>query len=88
MPAKEKHCDVVIPVQEDERLLAEHDKNRVQKLGNFGENEEQNPERHGSTTIVQCGRSAHRVVHTAAVDSVDKEGHRPEGADGAEHGQP
>lgn len=32
VPAEEQDRDVVVPVQEDQRLLAEHDKQRVNEL--------------------------------------------------------
>ena len=32
VPAEEQHGDVVVPVQEDQRLLTEHDEQRVDEL--------------------------------------------------------
>lgn len=32
-PRVQQHSDMVVPVQEDQRLLAQHDENRVAKLG-------------------------------------------------------
>jgi len=43
-PRVQQHGDVMIPVQEDERLLAEHDEYRVAELRQLGQHEQPRPE--------------------------------------------
>ncbi|CAI6351665.1 unnamed protein product [Macrosiphum euphorbiae] len=43
-PRVQQHGDVMIPVQEDERLLAEHDEYRVTEFGQLGQHEQPRPE--------------------------------------------
>lgn len=43
-PGVEQHGDVVVPVQEDERLLAQHDEHRVAELRQLGQHEHPRPE--------------------------------------------
>lgn len=43
IPAKEKDGDVMVPVKEDERLLAQHDEDGVNQLWDFGKDEKHNP---------------------------------------------
>jgi len=43
-PRVQQHGDVMIPVQEDERLFAEHDEYRVTEFGQLGQHEQPRPE--------------------------------------------
>lgn len=43
-PGVHQHRDVVVPVQEDQRLLAQHNEDRVAQLGQLGEHEQPCPE--------------------------------------------
>jgi len=52
IPAVQQHCHVVVPVEEDEGFLAEHDEHRVNQLRHFGENEEHHPEPRGTSPPV------------------------------------
>lgn len=42
-PRVEQHGYVVVPVQEDEGLLAQNDEHRVSQLGQLGQNEQERP---------------------------------------------
>lgn len=44
VPGVQQHGDVVVPVQEDERLLAQHDEHGVAQLGQLGQHEHVRPE--------------------------------------------
>ena len=48
-PAKQQHGHVVVPVQEDERSLAEHDEHRVDELRHLAVDEEHHPEAGGTS---------------------------------------
>jgi len=39
-PCVQQHGDVMVPVQEDERLLAKHDKYRVTEFGELGQHKQ------------------------------------------------
>lgn len=43
-PRVDQHGDVVVPVQEDQRLLAQHNEQRVAQLGQLGEHKQPRPE--------------------------------------------
>lgn len=43
-PRVDQHGDVVVPVQEDQRLLAQHNEQRVAQLGQLGQHEQPRPE--------------------------------------------
>lgn len=44
VPAVDKDSDVVVPVEENELLLPQHDKNRVAQLNRFRHDEKKQPQ--------------------------------------------
>ena len=56
-PGEDEHGDVMVPVQEDERLLPQHNEHRVHELRDLGHGEEVAPQaRHGAVGYVAVGK--------------------------------
>ncbi len=60
VPRVEQHGDVVVPVQEDERLLPQHDEDGVAQLGNLGQHERQRPEAGDAVTLDEAEEEEER----------------------------
>ena len=51
VPAEEQHRDVVVPVEEDKRLLSQHDKDCVEQLKRLRQNKRDCPESRRSHAV-------------------------------------
>jgi len=60
-PAVHQNGDVMVPMQEKERLFPKHDKDGVDQLGQFGQHEQPRPET-GYLVIFEVTGDAHRMV--------------------------
>jgi hypothetical protein len=58
MPAEEKDSHVVVPVEEDELVLSQHDEHSVDELGHLGIDEKHRPEASSTKTEGRLGRGA------------------------------
>ena len=61
VPAVQQHGHVVVPVQEDQRLLAKNDKQGVHQLGNLGQNKQLSGKTRSTVSIGNVTRLAHRL---------------------------
>ena len=86
VPAVDEDGDVVVPVEEDQLLLPQHDEDGVPQLGHLGQHEHPGPEPAHSVVLDEAG-DAEGVVEAVGVERVHELGQRPGGAHDAEHGQ-
>ncbi len=84
VPAVDEHGRVVVPVQEDELLLAQHHKQGVDKLGHLAQHELPAP---AGEHTVELEIVADRVVQAVRVQHIVHVGHVADGADDAKQGQ-
>ena len=87
VPAVEQDGRVVVPVQEDEGLLAQHDKGRVHELGQLGRDEKHRPQARCAVAVPRLRRVAHGRVEAAPRDEVDEERGRAQEAHCRKGGQ-
>ncbi len=74
-PAEQQHGHVVVPVQEDERSLAEHDEHRVDELRHLTVDEEHHPEAGRTGTPRLSGVGADGLVIRLGHQRTNQEGH-------------
>mmetsp|Transcript_923 Transcript_923/g.3868 ORF Transcript_923/g.3868 Transcript_923/m.3868 type:complete len:214 (+) Transcript_923:1128-1769(+) len=86
-PAVQQHGDVVVPVQEDQALLAEHDEERVHQLGDLGVDEQRGPQALAAQAVHAGRRVADGVCEVVAVQVVHQRRHRPHHAHEAEQAE-
>mmetsp|Transcript_19592 Transcript_19592/g.47277 ORF Transcript_19592/g.47277 Transcript_19592/m.47277 type:complete len:96 (+) Transcript_19592:650-937(+) len=72
MPAVQKDGDVMVPVEKDQRLLVNNDKERIDKFRELAKNEKLNPQPSRSRSV--CGTWVHTevITETHMVQVVDK----------------
>ena len=86
VPAVDEDGDVVVPVEEDQLLLPQHDEDGVPQLGHLGQHEHPRPEPAHSVVLDEAG-DAEGVVEAVGVERVHELWQGPGGAHDAEHGQ-
>jgi len=74
-PAEQQHSHVVVPVQEDERSLAEHDEHRVDELRHLTVDEEHHPEAGRTGAPGLSGVGADGLVIRLGHQRTNQEGH-------------
>lgn len=85
-PAVEQHGDVVVPVEEDQRLLPEHDEDGVPQLGQLAQHEHERPEARDAVLRDERGH-AHAVVEAVVGERVQELRPGPAGPHDAEDRQ-
>ncbi len=81
VPAVDEHGGVVVPVEEDELLLAQHDEHRVDELGQLAHDEHVGPEAGDAVAVaVVADRLGDALVR-------DDPGELGQDADGAQHAE-
>jgi len=87
MPTEEKHCDVMVPMQEDQLFLSQDNEYSVNKLRHLGENEKLYPQACGALAIHRDSGSAKSVLEAECVQIVDYVGPCPHHATETENTQ-
>ena len=82
--AEYEHGGVMVPVEEDERLLPQHDEHGVEELEELAQHEPVAP---GARYAVQVARVAYGGDNALGRQRVHELGHEADGADQAKHGQ-
>ena len=86
VPAVDEDRDVVVPVEEYQLLLPQHDEDRVPQLGDLGEDEHPGPEAADPVLLYEAG-DAEGVVEAVSVESVHELRQCPGRPHDAEHGE-
>ena len=86
VPAVDEDRDVVVPVEEYQLLLPQHDEDGVPQLGDLGEDEHPGPEAADPVLLYEAG-DAEGVVEAVRVESVHELREGPGGPHDAEHGE-
>mmetsp|Transcript_46610 Transcript_46610/g.143758 ORF Transcript_46610/g.143758 Transcript_46610/m.143758 type:complete len:372 (-) Transcript_46610:52-1167(-) len=86
-PAVEHHGGVVVPVQEDDRLLLEDEEDGVHQLGDLRQSEDGHPKPHGPVRPPLKRRVAHSEAETARREVIEQIRHTDGGPVDGEGGQ-
>lgn len=70
IPGEDKNGDVMIPMQEDQILFAQHNEQSVTKFRDFGQSEHPSPET-GDHTLFDIARTANGMVKTKVMQHVN-----------------
>mmetsp|Transcript_46609 Transcript_46609/g.143754 ORF Transcript_46609/g.143754 Transcript_46609/m.143754 type:complete len:325 (-) Transcript_46609:52-1026(-) len=87
VPAVEHHGGVVVPVQEDDRLLLEDEEDGVHQLGDLRQSEDGHPKPHGPVRPPLKRRVAHSEAETARREVIEQIRHTDGGPVDGEGGQ-
>lgn len=63
VPAVEQDCHVMVPVQKEERFLVNDNKEGIEQFGEFGQNEQLDPEAGAAAAKGRARIEAERVAH-------------------------
>ena len=83
-PAVDEHRGVMIPVEKDELLFAQHDEQRVDELGHFAQHEQPRPAAEHAVCVLIV---AYGMLDTLVDESVHELGPDAHGAEQAEAGE-
>ena len=88
VPAVDEHGGVMIPVEKDELLLAQHDEHGVDELGQLAHDEHEGPEARHAVGIVAIAHRVDDALIAQRVDELGPDAHRTKYAEQGEYRVP
>lgn len=85
-PGVDEHSDVVVPVQENERLLSQYNEYCIAEFGQFGEHKQPGPET-ADAILFDVARNANGMEKAIMTQHMQKFWCRSKGAHNTEHGE-